>query len=462
MSNNSQDKFEDFLLQEYNNIAQAHFKSIETITSFFRYYLLIMSIPISAVAIISQIILDKNQLANFISLYSVPITVVLFIISFIGLFVCLYIISLRLDAMLYARTVNGIRKYFYDASPIDINLKTRMRVLPQSPQMPPYFESCLFLPVVAVFGILNSLYFAAGFFFVFKFFTPSFFPLLPIGYKCLICGSVFLFSHFFAYWKYSHHRELGYLRSNIIGIDIDGVLNRHREHFCKILKEKTSIDIDPEEIKVIPVHQDPGLNVTREDEKKVFNDPKYWTEMPPMENAAQRISNFLNFFRLKVYIFTHRPWPDMKVKEELQKAKELFFASCQSIPKIIKICPRAFKACVNPMVLITKEWLKRNGIKYNKLLIEEGNDFSSDPRIVFRNRFYLARKKKIRFFVEDDLEKALKLSFICDVVFLISHPYNLPGADLFEEENKMRKELPSNIIRVKNWDEIYQYVRRLS
>jgi uncharacterized HAD superfamily protein len=152
----------------------------------------------------------------------------------------------------------------------------------------------------------------------------------------------------------------------------------------------------------------------------------------------------------------------MENKDKLQKAKDLFFASCQSLSKIKKIWPRAFKACINPMVLITKEWLKKNGIKYDKLIIEEGNDFSSDPRIVFRNRFDLARKKKIRFFVEDDLEKALKLSFICDVVFLISHPYNLPGADLSEEQNKMRKELPSNIIRVKNWDEIYQCVRRLS
>jgi len=462
MSNNSQDKFEDFLLKEYNNIAQAHFKSIETITSFFRYYLLIMSIPISAVAIISQIILDKNQLANFISLYSVPITVVLLGISFIGFLVCLYVSSLRLDAILYARTVNGIRKYFYDVSPIDINLKTRIRVLPQSPQMPPYCEKWLFLPVVAVFGILNSLYLAAGCFFLFKFFAAGFFPLLSIPLKCLICGLAFLFVHFGAYWIYSRHRELGYLRSNIIGIDIDGVLNRHREHFCKILKEKTSIDIDPEEIKVIPVHEDPGLHATREDEYVVFNEPKYWTDMPSMENAAKRISSFLNVFRLKVYIFTYRAWPDMPDKGKLLETKDLFFASCRSMSKIKKIWARVFKAYADPMVQITKEWLKNNGIKYNKLIIEKGNDFSSDPRIVFRNRFYLARKKKIRFFVEDDLEKALKLSFICDVVFLISHPYNLPGADLSEEQNKMRKELPSNIIRVKNWDEIYQCVRRLS
>lgn len=45
-------EFEDFLLAEYTNIVQAHFKSIETISSFFRYYLLIMSIPLTAAALI--------------------------------------------------------------------------------------------------------------------------------------------------------------------------------------------------------------------------------------------------------------------------------------------------------------------------------------------------------------------------------------------------------------------------
>ena len=54
--------FEKFLLEEYSNIAQAHFKSIETISTFFRYYLLIMSIPLSAVAVISQITKDMSKL----------------------------------------------------------------------------------------------------------------------------------------------------------------------------------------------------------------------------------------------------------------------------------------------------------------------------------------------------------------------------------------------------------------
>ena len=62
------------------------------------------------------------------------------------------------------------------------------------------------------------------------------------------------------------------------------------------------------------------------------------------------------------------------------------------------------------------------------------------------------RKGKIRFFVEDDAEKAAKLAYVCDVVLLLDQPYNTsPSAPL-----------PGNVIRVRSWDEIYQKIRTLS
>jgi len=121
MSNND-NNFDKFLLKEYSNISQAHFKSIETISTFFRYYLLIMSIPISAFAIFSQIAPNKDPLLYIILQYKILIFIVLSSISIIGLFVFLYITNLRLDTMLYARVINGIRKKFYDEYEIDLNL----------------------------------------------------------------------------------------------------------------------------------------------------------------------------------------------------------------------------------------------------------------------------------------------------------------------------------------------------
>jgi len=105
------------------------------------------------------------------------------------------------------------------------------------------------------------------------------------------------------------------------------------------------------------------------------------------------------------------------------------------------------------MEQITRNWLEYHGLKYDKLIIENASDDVSEPRVQFKNRFYISRQGRIKFFVEDILEKAIKLVHICDVVFLFDQPYNRVTQD---------KQLPSNIVRVTSWDEIYKEIRRLS
>jgi uncharacterized HAD superfamily protein len=105
---------------------------------------------------------------------------------------------------------------------------------------------------------------------------------------------------------------------------------------------------------------------------------------------------------------------------------------------------------VEPIDLITKCWLRANGFQYDKLTIEKGSEDVSDPQGRFRNRFYISRKKKIRFFVEDHHEKAGKLAYICDVVFLVEHPYN------------KGEEIPNNVKRVSSWVDIYRWMRKLT
>lgn len=444
---NETNKFETYLLSEYSNISQAHFKSIETISTFFRHYLLIMSIPLSAIAIFSRFYLHTQQTLNIFQEYKLPISGVLFCVSLAGFWVFCYITNLRLDTLLYARTVNGIRKYFYDESDIDINFKLRMRALPQSPQLPLYYEKSYFLPVVFVFAIINTLYLSFASCIFFK------------NYCCLLLIiPVSLVAHGASYWGYAYHREHKYLKSNILGVDIDGVLNKHREHFCSLLYEKTGKKIKPEEITVVPVHEHPSLGVIRADERKVFNDPAYWKKMPIIDGAADNLRRLHNTFKLKIHIFTYRPWPD--AKGELWKSIKNFLDECENCPvkyvlrllyvaRIIKPLLKLLKE--EPLKQITKEWLKRHNFKYKRFVFEKGNDYSSDPRGRFNNRFYRARKEQIRYFVEDDLEKAIKLSYICDVVFLFDQPYN-----------RTEDKIPSNIFRVESWDEIYKNIRKIS
>ena len=139
---------------EYSNIAQAHFKSNETISAFFKYYLIIISIPITLFGGLAKLnggvenIINKN-----IYLFNAS-----FLIAFVGFFIYWYVVNLRLDAVLYARTVNGIRKYFYDNSKLHINTKLGIKVLPLDINFPPFCGDRHFLPVVLAMAFVNSLY----------------------------------------------------------------------------------------------------------------------------------------------------------------------------------------------------------------------------------------------------------------------------------------------------------------
>ena len=279
--------------------------------------------------------------------------------------------------------------------------------------------------------------------------------------------------HFISYGIFARYRETGYLKSSIIGIDIDGVMNRHRDHFCSLLMQKTGKEITPEQITHIPVHE-ADLGVTREDEREVFNDTKYWINMPVEDTTPDNLKKLRNIFKFKLFIFTHRPWPNV-VAIDKKDSKAIISSWRRGLGKYESLVYNAlskwakvklwFDYVVNRFLnrfksgrliqRLTILWLRSYGFEYDKLIIEKGNEDTTDPRGHFRNRFQFSRKKKIRFFVEDDLEKAVKLSFICDVIFLIDHPYNTPN-------RFVGTAIPSNIIRVKSWNEVYRHIRRLS
>ena len=50
--------------------------------------------------------------------------------------------------------------------------------------------------------------------------------------------------------------------------------------------------------------------------------------------------------------------------------------------------------------------------------------------------------------MEDDPEKAIKLAYICDVVFLIDQPYN------------KNESFPNNVVRVNSWDDLYHKIKK--
>jgi len=102
-----------------------------------------------------------------------------------------------------------------------------------------------------------------------------------------------------------------------------------------------------------------------------------------------------------------------------------------------------------------KEIIKTNRLKfYNHLkkTIPPGLlDLLNIPSIGPKTAKVLYEKLRIRNI--PDLEKAIKLAHICDIVILYDQPYN---------RNPEGREIPANIIRVKSWDEVYRVIRNLS
>lgn len=412
--------FDNFLKIEYEKIAEAHFETASQVTQFFRYYLLVISAPsiilifldnqIESIKIIDSLFSKSpSTISNFIA-------IIFFVLSCLGFLICLHIISLRHDSILYARHINGIRKYFFDKAELDFRYEVSIRALPKIIKQPNYFEKHLFLPILFSFAFVNSIYFILSFLIFFS---------SKIVSATLIFVLLFVF-HIVIYKYLSAYRENCYMKSRIIGFDIDGVLNKHREHFSSILKKVVGKDLDPNNIVKIPVHKDEKLNITLEDEQKVFHDLHYWQEMPPIENDLSFLKNLS--IKYKIFVFTDRKWPN----DSFLKNNIIYKEKWDNIS----------------ITDLTKIWLKKHNFLYDKLFIETPHKkFLYFFSINSKNRFQISQKYKIQYFVEDNVENAKILSEICEAVFLVNHPYN-------KESDK----LPSNIKRIDSLNEISKYL----
>ena len=222
-STNDANSYERFLLAEYDNIAQAHFNTKNSISSFFKHYLLIVSLPLPILAIVfgkaSNTSADKPFPfpTDTLSLYLLNLIPFLFmIISIVGILVMLYIVNLDLNASLYARTVNGIRGYFTKRSGLRPDDELKVRVLPADSSKPRFtgFHSIIF--VVLAFAFIDSFYFALA---VAAVSDLSIAPgdFLEWG-RLVFCGLVFVL-HILLYLGFARRRERQYSEMPLNGAD---------------------------------------------------------------------------------------------------------------------------------------------------------------------------------------------------------------------------------------------------
>lgn len=454
----------DFQLEEYKNISNAHFETNKQIGIFFRYFLLIASAPalifiwlgkdnpsfINNLLSGNKEVLNTNLLVGFFLIFT----------SIIGLLSSFYLVSLKLDNILYARTINGVRKYFYNTS--KINSEEHYRVLPKQTNIPAYFDNHTFGVLYYAAALINSIYFSLGTRIIAgvgDWFFKKYLHFNPIIKDYSIWWTIAIFTLFFVghilyYLLVSKYRRIIYLKSRIIGVDIDGVLNKHRDTFCEIHKENlnqmygdnvpNTKKLEPDEINKIPVSLIDNKDIDKDDEFDVFNNTKYWKSQVLIEkNAGKIIKELKNSFGYKINIHSYRPWPQYSYGKLIKKGNDLWDDLS--------------------LTGITKNWLNKNNIEYDNIYIEK-NSIDTSKRSFsiwgllfntsinnFKNRFYYTSKCPYRYFIEDDIENAIKLAVNCEYVFLIDQPYNQ-----IEKEN-----LPENIIRVKGWDDIKLEIKKL-
>lgn len=188
-------KLEDFLLAEYDHIADAHFESGKQASTYFNYYLIILAAPVVILTLtqgkdLSKVISPKvadEQLIHSIAFF------LLFIIAFIGFCVSSIVMNLQLDSVLYARTVNGIRDFFYEKAirnnEIAATDEHYIRVLPRMVDKPGFHSQRI---IVVAFAFINSIFLSASGYIFLKGEVNWYYIFLPV---CTFLFHFFWYSH---------------------------------------------------------------------------------------------------------------------------------------------------------------------------------------------------------------------------------------------------------------------------
>jgi len=194
----------EFMIQEYDRISAAYFGLRDQVNEMFKAYLTLIGFPLTVLAAVIKLGEDKQV----ISVGDLPDVVsgLMIVVALLGFFAALMIISMRMEMILYARTINGVRRYFAQldivcpAATAHPSLVEHL-VLPTSDAMPPFFESwrAMFWQVCMV-GLLDGIVFGTA--------MQS---LVRSGWlAAVVIGLVYAALHLGLYWFMAWRRESGW------------------------------------------------------------------------------------------------------------------------------------------------------------------------------------------------------------------------------------------------------------
>lgn len=195
----------DFMLEEYRQIAKAYGDLHTQKNDLLRYYIAIIGAGASVITLLSKITENEQNVTpvNFI----VAIGLLSILLSLIGLIIFLSVIGVRIEMILYVRTINALRAFFVEKDKIDQKdrdlLIKNFLVLPDYDEnTPPFRESYMtsFFWVIILIGLINSVIFVTGLYMVtMKMIIPPF--------------SFFFFAaiHYAFYYGMTSHMESKYI-----------------------------------------------------------------------------------------------------------------------------------------------------------------------------------------------------------------------------------------------------------
>jgi uncharacterized protein len=344
---------------------------------------------------LSTTIFSRAVSSGDITGYAMPILLVLlFALTLIGFAVVMALTNTRAEALLYVKTVNGIRRYFVENDPKG-NLNKYL-VLPDFDAIPKYWEGFkrTFWNVFLI-SLLNSAVCFASFYALF----------LWIGKNGILISSVlailYLFMQIIFYYCTMKKNDKKYEMSTkfktpfssqkrLIGVDLDGVLGNLADEVIKMANENYNLQIKIDDITSHRLQECTPLTLSQVCE--IFESTNIFKNLKPVENACESVKK-LRLNNWVVFVITDRFW----TKQDW---------------------------------ILTKAWLENNDFEWDHLNLVRAKDKS-----------VYADAHKLTVFVEDNLQTALDLATVCEKVFLFDRTYN-------------QGEVPDNVKRVTKWKEI--------
>lgn len=203
----------DFLLEEYKQMGAAFFDLSSQKTQMFRFYLLLVTIPVSLIVGVLGLGIENSPLGSFVVSYVLPVFMI--IIAVAGLLMTAIVVDIRFEAIMYAKTINVIRKYFKDIAAA--HKLSKYFILPDSDDVPRFNEQPIdlfewrfkwllavgstFLEVVLM-GIIDSLFAAMGAFLLLQ---SGFWQLVFL--IVVIVGIFYFMAHILGYIYFANKRD---------------------------------------------------------------------------------------------------------------------------------------------------------------------------------------------------------------------------------------------------------------